>query len=211
MAGTTRDVVEQTVQLGDIRLNLFDTAGVRGEEEADAIEAEGIRRSWKKLEEAGLVLAVFDAGAPVTQADMEIARRCQGRPALAIFNKQDLAADTRCFDENLLAPCFQSCIRLCAKDSASLTPLSEAVARLLGTANLDPKRRGADQPAGSWRRPPPPGDAVGEAIAAVDAGFGLDAAGVCIEDALRALSDLTGEDAAEAVIDEVFSTFCVGK
>ena len=54
-------------------------------------------------------------------------------------------------------------------------------------------------------------DAVGEAIAAVDAGFGLDAAGVCIEDALRALTELTGEDASEAVIDEVFSTFCVGK
>ena len=49
------------------------------------------------------------------------------------------------------------------------------------------------------------------AIAAVDAGFGLDAAGVGIEAALRALADLTGEDAAEAVIDEVFSTFCVGK
>ena len=210
VAGTTRDVVEQTVQLGDIRLNLFDTAGVRGEEEADAIEAEGIRRSWKKLEEAGLVLAVFDAGAPVTQADMEIARRCQGRPALAIFNKQDLAADTRCFDENLLAPCFQSCIRLCAKDSASLTPLSEAVARLLGTANLDPNAAALisrrQLAAATAAR-----DAVGEAIAAVDAGFGLDAAGVCIEDALRALSDLTGEDAAEAVIDEVFSTFCVGK
>ena len=59
VAGTTRDVVEQAVQLGEIRLNLFDTAGVRGEDEADAIEAEGIRRSWKKLDEAGLVLAVF--------------------------------------------------------------------------------------------------------------------------------------------------------
>ena len=50
VAGTTRDVVEQAVQLGDIRLNLFDTAGLR--ETEDAIEAEGIRRSWKKLEEA---------------------------------------------------------------------------------------------------------------------------------------------------------------
>lgn len=51
VAGTTRDVVEQAVRLGDIRLNLFDTAGLR--ETEDAIEAEGIRRSWKKLDEAG--------------------------------------------------------------------------------------------------------------------------------------------------------------
>ena len=210
VAGTTRDVVEQAVQLGDIRLNLFDTAGVRGEEEADAIEAEGIRRSWKKLEEAGLVLAVFDAGGPVTEADIEIARRCEGRPALAIFNKQDLADDAGLFDEGLLAPCFKHCIRLCAKDAASLKPLSDAVAGLLGTANLDPNAAALvsrrQLAAATAAR-----DAVGEAIAAVDAGFGLDAAGVCIEDALRALADLTGEDAAEAVIDEVFSTFCVGK
>lgn len=210
VAGTTRDVVEQAVQLGDIRLNLFDTAGVRGEEEADAIEAEGIRRSWKKLEEAGLVLAVFDASGPVTEADIEIARRCEGRPALAIFNKQDLADDAGLFDEGLLAPCFKHTIRLCAKDAASLKPLSDAVAGLLGTANLDPNAAALvsrrQLAAATAAR-----DAVGEAIAAVDAGFGLDAAGVCIEDALRALADLTGEDAAEAVIDEVFSTFCVGK
>ena len=63
VAGTTRDVVEQAVQLGDIRLNLFDTAGLR--ETEDAIEAEGIRRSWKKLEEAGLILAVFDGSEPL--------------------------------------------------------------------------------------------------------------------------------------------------
>ena len=55
MAGTTRDIVEQAVQLGEIRLNLFDTAGVRDVgADGDAIEAEGIRRSWKKLEEAGM-------------------------------------------------------------------------------------------------------------------------------------------------------------
>ena len=87
VAGTTRDVVEQAVQLGDIRLNLFDTAGLR--ETEDAIEAEGIRRSWKKLEEAGLILAVFDGSEPPTREDLELARRCAGRPAIALVNKED--------------------------------------------------------------------------------------------------------------------------
>ncbi len=71
VAGTTRDVVEQAVRLGDIRLNLFDTAGLR--ETEDAIEAEGIRRSWKKLEEAGLILAVFDGSEPLTREDLALA------------------------------------------------------------------------------------------------------------------------------------------
>ena len=83
VAGTTRDVVEQAVQLGDIRLNLFDTAGLRQTD--DAIEAEGIRRSWKKLDEAGLILAVFDGSEPLTREDLALAQRCAGRPAIARF------------------------------------------------------------------------------------------------------------------------------
>ena len=98
VAGTTRDVVEQAVQLGDIRLNLFDTAGLRQTD--DAIEAEGIRRSWKKLDEAGLILAVFDGSEPLTQEDLALAQRCAGRPAIALVNKED--KPTR-FDAEIIA------------------------------------------------------------------------------------------------------------
>ena len=210
VAGTTRDIVEQAVQLGDIRLNLFDTAGVREVgADGDAIEAEGIRRSWKKLEEAGLVLAVFDAAQPLTDADLEIARRCQGRPALAVLNKQDLADSTDAA-KALLQPYFKQVITLCARDAASLQPLTDAVAALLGTAQLDPNAAqlcSARQLAAATRAR----DALTEAISAKQNGFGLDAAAVCLTDALQALCDLTGEDASDRTIDEVFETFCVGK
>ena len=209
VAGTTRDVVEQAVQLGEIRLNLFDTAGVRGEDEADAIEAEGIRRSWKKLDEAGLVLAVFDAAQPLAEADLAIARRCQGRPALAILNKQDLT-DSTAAAQAALQPYFKQVLPLCARDDASLPLLRDAVAALLGTAKLDPHAAqlcSARQLAAATRAR----DALQEALRARAGGFGLDAVGVCLADALQALCDLTGEDATEATIDEVFATFCVGK
>ena len=210
VAGTTRDIVEQAVQLGDIRLNLFDTAGVREVgADGDAIEAEGIRRSWKKLEEAGLVLAVFDAAQPLTDADLEIARRCQGRPALAVLNKQDLADSTDAAKAQL-QPYFKQVITLCARDAASLQPLTAAVAALLGTAQLDPNAAqlcSARQLAAATRAR----DALTEAISAKQNGFGLDAAAVCLTDALQALCDLTGEDASDRTIDEVFETFCVGK
>ena len=134
IAGTTRDVLEQAVMLGDtgIRLNLFDTAGVRDVgEHGDAVEAEGIRRSWKKLEEAGLVLAVFDLAAPLNEEDLEIARRCQGRPALAILNKQDLAGQGEAFTaaQQQLVPYFKAITPLTARDAASLQPLCQAVAQ----------------------------------------------------------------------------------
>lgn len=210
VAGTTRDVVEQAVQLGDIQLNLFDTAGLR--ETEDAIEAEGIRRSWKKLEEAGLVLAVFDLAAPLNEEDLEIARRCQGRPALAILNKQDLAGQGEAFTaaQQQLAPYFKAIIPLTARDAASLQPLCQAVAQLLGTANLDPNAAALCS-ARQLSAAKEARDALAEALHSQADGFGLDAAGVCISDAQRALARLTGEDATEATIDEVFSTFCVGK
>lgn len=210
VAGTTRDVVEQAVQLGDIQLNLFDTAGLR--ETEDAIEAEGIRRSWKKLEEAGLVLAVFDLAAPLNEEDLEIARRCQGRPALAILNKQDLAGQGEAFTaaQQQLAPYFKAIIPLTARDAASLQPLCQAVAQLLGTANLDPNAAALCS-ARQLSAAKEARDALAEALNSQEDGFGLDAAGVCISDAQRALARLTGEDSTEATIDEVFSTFCVGK
>lgn len=213
VAGTTRDIVEQAVQLGSVRLNLFDTAGVRDVgEHGDAVEAEGIRRSWKKLEEAGLVLAVFDLAAPLNEEDLEIARRCQGRPALAILNKQDLAGQGEAFTaaQQQLAPYFKAIIPLTARDAASLQPLCQAVAQLLGTANLDPNAAALCS-ARQLSAAKEARDALAEALNSQEDGFGLDAAGVCISDAQRALARLTGEDATEATIDEVFSTFCVGK
>ena len=205
VAGTTRDVVEQAVQLGDIRLNLFDTAGLR--ETEDAIEAEGIRRSWKKLEEAGLILAVFDGSEPPTREDLELARRCAGRPAIALVNKEDKPAR---FDPELIAPFFVMVLPVCCREEGSRKVISAAVARLLGTSRVDPHAAslsGQRQLSAALRAR----DAVAGALEAAADGFGLDAVSVCVDDALEALCELTGENASEAVIEQVFERFCVGK
>ena len=201
----TRDVVEQAVQLGDIRLNLFDTAGLRQTD--DAIEAEGIRRSWKKLDEAGLILAVFDGSEPLTREDLALARRCAGRPAIALVNKED--KPTR-FDAEIIAGDFAMVIPVCCQEEGSRKVIAAAVARLLGTNQIDPHAAslsGQRQLAAATRAR----DAVAGALDAVEGGFGLDAVSVCVDDALDALCELTGENASEAVINEVFERFCVGK
>ena len=205
VAGTTRDVVEQAVQLGDIRLNLFDTAGLRQTD--DAIEAEGIRRSWKKLDEAGLILAVFDGSESLTREDLALARRCAGRPAIALVNKED--KPTR-FDAEIIAGDFTMVIPVCCQEEGSRKVIAAAVARLLGTNQIDPHAAslsGQRQLAAATRAR----DAVAGALDAVQGGFGLDAVSVCVDDALDALCELTGENASEAVINEVFERFCVGK
>ena len=88
--------------------------------------------------------------------------------------------------------------------------ISAAVARLLGTAQIDPHAAslsGQRQLSAAIRAR----DAVAGALEAVQGGFGLDAVSVCVDDALAALCDLTGENASENVINEVFERFCVGK
>ena len=205
VAGTTRDVVEQAVQLGDIQLNLFDTAGLR--ETEDAIEAEGIRRSWKKLDEAGLILAVFDGSEPLTREDLALAQRCAGRPAIALVNKEDKPTQ---FDAEIIAGDFAMVLPVCCQEEGSRRVIAAAVARLLGTNNIDPHAAslsGQRQLAAATRAR----DAVAGALDAVSGGFGLDAVSVCVDDALDALCDLTGENASENVINEVFERFCVGK
>ena len=205
VAGTTRDVVEQAVRLGDIRLNLFDTAGLRTTD--DEIEAEGIRRSWKKLEEAGLVLAVYDGSELLTREDLELASRCAGRPAIALVNKEDKPTQ---FDAEVIAPYFAMVIPVCCREEGARRVIAAAVARLLGTNQIDPHAAslsGQRQLAAAVRAR----DAVAGALDAAHAGFGLDAVSVCVDDALAALCELSGENASEAVIDEVFARFCVGK
>lgn len=205
VAGTTRDVVEQSVQLGEIRLNLFDTAGLRQTE--DPIEAEGIRRSWRKLEEAGLILAVFDGAEDLSDEDRELARRCAGRPALALINKEDKPPR---LDPAEIVPCFQKVISVSCKEESSRPLIEQAVSELLGTNRVDPHAAslsGQRQLAAAVRAR----DALREALSAIEMGFGLDAVSVCVDDALAVLCDLTGENASEAVINEVFERFCVGK
>ncbi|MFR3226234.1 MAG: tRNA uridine-5-carboxymethylaminomethyl(34) synthesis GTPase MnmE, partial [Blautia massiliensis (ex Durand et al. 2017)] len=125
------------------------------------------------------------------------------------LNKQDLAASTDAA-RAALQPYFRQVISICAKEESALAPLTAAVADLLGTAQLDPGAAqlcSARQLAAATRAR----DALDEALRAVSGGFGLDAVAVCLTDALQALCDLTGEDATDATIDEVFETFCVGK
>ena len=137
----------------------------------------------------------------------QLAADCAGRPAIAIVNKSDLPQQ---FDPAAIAASFAEVVTLAAGRGEGAQALGEAVRRVLGVANLDPsapclvsQRQYAAACEGRA--------ALEEAENALAGGFGLDAVSVCVDDALSALCRLTGEDASEAVVEEVFSTFCVGK
>lgn len=205
IAGTTRDVVEQDVQLAGTTLLLADTAGIRQTE--DVVEAEGVRRSLRRLEDANLVLAMFDASRPMSAEDAELAEKCSEKLALAILNKSDLP---RRLDFAPYEAYFKKVITISANDPEYTAAVAAAVSDLIVSADIDPDaallaNRRQLTCAKTARA------ALTDALCAQKEGFALDAVSVCVDDALDALYELTGEGATEAVINEVFSKFCVGK
>lgn len=203
--GTTRDVVEETVNLNGCILRISDTAGMR--ETGDIVEKLGVERSRKKLERAAIVFAVFDLSKPLSDEDKELIDECKDKNVIPIVNKTDLEPrlDVDYIKNKLGSPLFIS-----AKIGDGYNELCDRVAELMGTKNFDTtsamlvneRQRICCQKAS---------DALKDALEALNIGLTPDAIGVCIDDAIAALLELTGQKASEAVVDEVFKQFCVGK
>lgn len=203
--GTTRDVVEETVNLNGCILRISDTAGMR--ETGDIVEKLGVERSRKKLERAAIVFAVFDLSKPLSDEDKELIDECKDKNVIPVVNKTDLEPrlDVDYIKNKLGSPLFIS-----AKSGDGYNELCDRVAELMGTKNFDTtsamlvneRQRICCQKAS---------DALKDALEALNLGLTPDAIGVCIDDAIAALLELTGQKASEAVVDEVFKQFCVGK
>lgn len=203
--GTTRDVVEETVNLNGCILRISDTAGMR--ETGDVVEKLGVERSRKKLERAAIVFAVFDVSKPLSEEDMELIEKCKNKNVIPILNKTDLDA---CLDVDYIKKSLGTPLFISAKIGDGYNELCDRVAELMGTKNFDTtsamlvneRQRLCCEKAN---------EALKDALEASEAGLTPDAIGVCIDDAIAALLELTGQKASEAVVDEVFKQFCVGK
>lgn len=205
VAGTTRDIVEETVTLGNNVLRLADTAGLHDTE--DTVEKIGVDRTRQKLDRASLVLAVFDSSTEVDDEDMEIIKMCNGKNAVAIINKTDL--NTK-FNAEKINKNFENVVYLSAKDRSGIQELEKAIERVLGTADFDTSAATLM----NERQLACCKDAlqsIDEAISALEIGMTRDALNVNIDVAVESLDTLTGEKATESVVNEIFSQFCVGK
>jgi len=205
IAGTTRDVVEETVRLGDIVLHLADTAGIH--ESDDIVESIGIDRTMKKLDSASLVLAVFDSSQPLDNNDIELLTKCKGRKAVAIINKTDLGINT---DIETIKEYIADTVFISAANGDGIEDLKAVIEKLLGTAEFDTSA-GILANERQYACCTAAAESLREALTGLELGVTLDAVNVSIDYATEKLLELTGEKAREAVVNEVFSKFCVGK
>ena len=205
--GTTRDTVEERCELGGVPLRLIDTAGLR--DTSDPVEKLGVERSRRAMEEAGLIFAVVDMSADLTEEDREMLQAVEetGKPWIFVAAKKDLVKNSRSIG---LAGGETPSVEVSALTGEGLDKLGKMVAELFPKEDAVPygqllTNARQEETAGRAR------EAVRRAREALTAGFTPDALLTDVEEALSALGELTGQSVREDVTDRIFAKFCVGK
>ena len=203
--GTTRDTLEETLNLQGIPLLLVDTAGLG--QPAHIVERPGMERSRRSVQSADLVLLVVDGSQPPTTADHEVADLADGKTTIVVVNKSDLPAASG--HAQLLPEAPH--IWLSAKTGAGIPRLESLLVETIFSGNVvvsnepiasNPRHRDV------FRRAL---DHVREAQGAVSQNLPVDLVAIDVSEAVNALGEITGETASEDLLDRIFSEFCIGK
>ncbi len=203
IAGTTRDIIEDVVRIGEITLHLADTAGIHHTD--DIVERVGVTLAKDKLHAAELILAVFDSTEPLDNDDRQLLKQISDKKAIIIINKSDVGNCLKSEDFGNLPT-----VTISAKTGDGKEELTCEIEKITKVCYLNPDAAVL----GSERQRDCATRALSAVTAAKDAllsGQTVDAVGVCVDDALSFLFELTGKRATNVVTDEVFRKFCVGK
>lgn len=201
--GTTRDTVEEFVKVGGVKLRLIDTAGIR--ETEDTVEAIGVERSRRAMENADMVIFVCDGSQPLTEEDEAIIDSCCEREnAVALINKTDLG--------QAVAPSdlpFMYVVEICAATGAGLEQFSDVVETLFdsdtpcdGSVLTNARQHDAIRRAF---------DAIGRSLRGLRRGLTPDMVLIDVEEAMEAMGEVTGATVREDITARIFERFCVGK
>ncbi len=218
IAGTTRDVIEETLNVRGVPVVLVDTAGITATE--DVVERIGIERSRQALASADLILLVLDSSRPLSPGDLELITAVKaeldtrpGTKAVVALNKQDISLDSSTLYANEVdreLPGIAQ-ISISAQRGDNLSELEEKLATLaVGSQNLagrsimitNSRHRRALERAR---------ESLVAAIGSSAAGLPADFASIDLRLAMEALGEITGESVQESLLHEIFSNFCIGK
>ena len=204
--GTTRDTVEETVELGGVPLRLIDTAGLR--ESEDPIEQLGVERSRAAMEEAELILVLVDRSAPVTEEDGDLLARARTlAPTILVRTKGDLPAARDPFVNLETLPLVAT---ISTRTGEGLDDLARVIASVFPRdtgAAYGELLTNARQAQAAQRAL----EGVRRAREALELGVTPDALLTDVEEALSALGELTGQSVSEDITARIFQRFCVGK
>lgn len=206
--GTTRDSIEEYLNLRGIPLRIVDTAGLRQSE--DLIEQLGIQRTRAFMASADLILFLLDASQPFTQQDQEILLNLPAVPVIVVVNKIDLPQVMDSLEWRSLVANFPV-VPISAKDHTGMDSLEEAIERLvlqhsanMGESGVVVNSRHGDKLLRAK-------NAILNAQQALREGLPLECSVIDLREALEALGEITGETVSDEIVREIFANFCLGK
>jgi len=201
--GTTRDVLTERISLGGVMAEISDTAGQRDTE--DPIERIGVDRARRAAERADVVLIVLDAASEMDPSDAELVKAADER-AIICLNKSDLPPVLTA--QQLKTMTDAKIMGISAQTGTGLDGLIDELKRRIAVGEENNGQLTAQR---HIELAQSAAESLDSAVDAIEAGMPLDTAAIDIREALSSLSEITGENATEAVIDRVFEQFCVGK
>ena len=205
IAGTTRDIIEESVRIGDITLRLSDTAGIH--ETDDIIEGIGVDMAEKMIASSELIIAVFDGSCPLTADDQYLINKINKDKTVAVVNKSDVE---QLLDIAELEKQIKHIVYISAKENTGVEELHRHIEEIfkLNEADFDTVTVANERQKFCIDKAL---ESIESAISSLEIGEMLDAVNILIDEAEQSLLMLTGEKVTDAVVDEVFSRFCVGK
>ncbi len=200
--GTTRDVVEASIQLQSVTLNLIDTAGIR--ETEDIVEKIGVERSIDAISKADLILFVLDGNNTYTKEDEEIYNNIKDKVHLIIVNKSDL-------EQKIDLTNFSQYMYISTKNENNIENLENKILEKLQLVNINNKDITYISNARQIEKLQKAINALEDALNTISVGCEIDFVDIDIRKAWLFLGEIIGETSTDNLLDELFSKFCLGK
>ncbi|MDO4588360.1 MAG: tRNA uridine-5-carboxymethylaminomethyl(34) synthesis GTPase MnmE [Fusobacterium sp.] len=206
VAGTTRDIIEEVVNLKGIPLVLVDTAGIRKTD--DLVENIGVEKSKKLIESADLILFVVDGSRPLDEEDMKIHDAIKAEKVIGILNKIDIRQD---IDLSPLTK-INKWLEISAIKNQGIDEMEEEIYRHIIDENIeDSSQKITITNVRHKSALEKTKQSIENIFETIESGLPMDLMAVDIKGALDSLSEVTGEISSEDLLDHIFSNFCVGK
>lgn len=208
--GTTRDVIEDTIVMGGTMLRFIDTAGIR--QSSDVIESMGIERSFKKMDEARIVLWVIDATAPVGELEdfyNQIVDHCHGKEVLAVVNKIDAGSAHDVVKK--LNELGVKIAQISAREGIGVEQLKQDIIETAALPQVSDENAVIVTNARHYHALVRASEALERTLQGLDAGISGDLVSQDIRECMHYLGEITGEISTDDILGEIFAHFCIGK
>ncbi len=208
--GTTRDVIEDTIVMGGTLLRFIDTAGIR--QSSDVIESMGIERSFKKMDEARIVLWVIDATAPVGELEdfyHQIVDHCHGKELIAVINKIDAGSAHDVVKK--LNELGVKIAQISAREGIGVEQLKQDIIETAALPQVSDENAVIVTNARHYHALVRASEALERTLQGLDAGISGDLVSQDIRECMHYLGEITGEISTDDILGEIFAHFCVGK